>query len=378
MTKELQIGMVGLGYIGKIHAVAYRDIALCFGDPPVRANLKAVLRSRLDTEQEAMRAAGFEIATTDPDEFFALPLDVVDICSPNNLHREQAERALRAGMAVYCEKPLASNLNDARALAQLADELGATTQVAYVMRYTPAIRQMKALIAAGQIGEVLSFRGQIFHSSYLDPKRPISWRLRQADSGGGAFMDLGAHLVDMTRYLMGDVASVRAETRTFIASRCVMPGAVQHEAVDVDDWAVVTLELKNGAVGVLEVTRMAAGASEANSFEVYGRLGSVTFSGKDPERAQFHNLKQKQCISGALDLPPISGERPIEKIWPSGKYSQGYFVNHHMAAAYDLLLNLAEGKRSLADFDSGAAAQEVIEAAYLSASRGGERISLPL
>jgi predicted dehydrogenase len=373
--KEINVGLIGLGYIGKIHTIAYQDIPLCFNNPPIRPHLAAVLRSRLDTEDEAMKAAGFEIATTDPDEFFAQPLDVVDICTPNHLHREQAERALKAGMAVYCEKPLASTREDARAMAALAEANGAFTQVAYVMRYTPAIRQMKALIDAGEIGEVLNFRAQLFHSGYLDPQRPMSWRLRRAQSGGGAFMDLGAHLVDLTHYLLGEVATVRAIMRTFIQERPTTRGSDEREPVDVDDWAHVALELVSGAVGVLEVTRMAAGAGGASGFEIYGSRGSVAFRVSRPDYAQFYSLKQGQWISGPMTLPPIPGERPLETIRPSGKYSQGPFVNIHLAAAYDFLLDVAEGKPSLVDFRAGAAAQEVIEAAYLSAARGGELIN---
>jgi len=378
MTKEINVGLIGLGYIGKIHALAYRDIPYCYANAPVKANLVAVLRSQLDTEQEVMQQAGFQVMTTHPDEFFAQKLDVVDICSPNNLHREQAERALRAGMAVYCEKPLACSYGDADAMAALSESSGAMTQVAYVMRYTPAIRQMKALIDAGELGQILNFRGQLFHSSYLDRDRPMSWRLRCSESGGGAFMDLGAHLVDIAHYLLGGTSSVRALTRTWIADRCVAAGSREREEVSVDDWGLVVMESKCGAVGVLEATRMAAGATDAVGFEVYGTEGSATFRASQPELVEFHSLKRRQWLRGALDLPPLGGERPTEKLWASGKYSQGYFMNHHMAAEYDLLLNVAEGRRSPCNFRSAAKAQEVIEAAYRSAAQGGELVRLPL
>lgn len=110
MTKELNVGLIGLGYIGKVHATAYRDIPICISQPQVLANLTAVLRSRLDTEQQAMRSAGFKVATTNPEEFYAAPLDVVDVCSPNDLHLDQVSQALRRGLSVYCEKPLSRNL----------------------------------------------------------------------------------------------------------------------------------------------------------------------------------------------------------------------------------------------------------------------------
>ena len=366
---------IGLGYIGKIHSIAYRDISLCFGNPAVTASLAAVLRSRLDSEVEAMKS--FAVATTDPDEFYAQPLDVVDVCTTNRLHREHVQRALRSGLAVYCEKPLASTLEDARAMAELAEKTGALTQVAFMLRYTPAIRQMKAIIQAGEIGEVFHFRARLFHGSYLDLNRPMSWRLRCGLSGGGAFMDLGAHLVDLTRYLLGDVATVRALTRTFVCERPTVRGGKESASVDVDDWTHCTVEMKSGAVGVLEATRMAAGARDDTDFSIYGSNGSLHYSASDPYYVRWHDLKRGRWVHGNLDMPPIPGERPISQVWPSAKYSQGAFTDAHLAAAYDFLLNVAEGKPSQVDFQAGLAAQEVIEATYTSAERGGELIRLP-
>jgi predicted dehydrogenase len=254
----------------------------------------------------------------------------------------------------------------------LAEKTGAITQVAYVMRYLPAVRQMKAIIEAGEIGQVLNFRGHMFHGSYLDPDRPMSWRLCRSQSGGGAFMDLGAHLVDLTHYLLGRVASVRAQMRTIIDERAMSKSSNLKAKVDVDDWALATLELSSGAIGVIEVTRMAAGASQASGFEVYGSQGALIYAESNPESVRYYNLKRGEWINGPAKVPPLPGERPIEQLWPSSKYSQGFMTNAHLAAEYDLLLNVAEKKPSLIDFKAAAKAQAVIEAAYLSADRGGK------
>jgi predicted dehydrogenase len=376
MTRELNVGLIGLGYIGKIHTIAYQDIPLVFEKTQVAAKLAAVLRSRLDTEADAM--SHFALATTDPTEFYAQPLDVVDVCSPNCLHREHVEPALHAGTAVYCEKPLAATLGDARAMADLAAQTGALTHVAFVLRYLPAIRQMKALIEAGEVGEVFHFRARLFHGSYVDPQRPMSWRLRCADSGGGAFVDLGAHLVDLTHYLLGEVATVRAVTRTFVCQRCTVRGSERRESVDVDDWTLCTLELKSGAVGQLEATRVAAGARDATEFEVYGSKAALRFAIQDPEFVELFQPHQQWWVKGPLDLPTSPGERPVSQVWPGSKYTQGTMTNAHLASAYDFMLNVAEGRPSPVDFRAGLAAQEVMTAAYVSADHGGELIRLPL
>ena len=370
--RTINVGLIGFGYIGKIHTIAYRDLPLCLGQAGVAPNLAAVLRSQLETEKEAMQAAGFEVCTASPDEFFDQPLDVVDICTPNYLHLEQCRRALERGMAVYCEKPLAMSYEEARLLADLAEKAGVINQVAFVMRYLPAVRQMKTLVEAGEIGEVLNFRGHMFHGGYLDPNRPMSWRLRHSQSGGGVFADLGSHLVDLAMYILGGVRAVRAQTHTFIPERPVSRGSPECERVDVDDWALCTLELLSGATGVIEVTRLAAGASQESGFEIYGSRGALIYRENNPDSVFYYSLQKGEWLSGLGRLPAPSGERPIEQIYPTSKYSQGMMTNAHLAAEADLLLNIAENKPSTNNFRSAARVQQVVEAVYLSAKAGGE------
>jgi len=189
-------------------------------------------------------------------------------------------------------------------------------------------------------------------------------------------MDLGAHLVDLAFYILGEVKSVSSQMRTFILQRYVVKGSDRWETVDVDDWALCTLELKNGATGVIEVTRMAAGASEESGFEIYGSKGALLYRESNPNTVRYYSMQKGEWISGPRDVPPVAGERPVDKIWPTSKYAQGMMTNAHMAAEYDLLLNIAENKSSLNDFRSASKIQQVVEAAYLSAGRGGERYRL--
>lgn len=375
MSKTLDIGLIGLGYIGQIHANAYQLIPLCFKDPAVTARLAGVLRSKLTTEEALMDRLGFEVRTTDPDAFYEHPYDVVDICSPNFLHLEQAKAAIAHGAHVYCEKPLAMNTAEAREMAALAEEAGVLTHVAFVLRYLPAIRQMKALVEAGEIGDVFHFRGQLLHGSYVNPARPMSWRLRMKQSGGGAFADLGAHIIDLSRYMLGDVAAVRAEMRTFIAQRAAPGGAKTFETVDVDDWTLCTLHMASGATGFIEAARMASGAPQVTSLELYGSKGSLVYQDSDPNHVRFYKVKTGRWSMGALDVTP-QGERPIGAIWPSGKYSQGVMSDCHLAGIYDFLWNIVEGKPSSIDFNAGLAVQEVLEAGYRSAEQGGKLIAL--
>jgi len=378
MAEPIQVGLIGLGFIGKMHATAYRDIPLCFSDPPVTANLAAVLRSNLHTETEFMREVDFGLATSDMDEFLQVPLDVIDVCSPNMLHKEQVERALARGIHVYCEKPLALNLTEAREMAQAAKDAGVLTHMAFVFRYLPAIRQMKTMLTRGDIGEVLNFRGHMFHSSYLNPERPMSWRLRYAEAGGGVLVDLGVHMIDLIHALLGRVSRVKALVKTFISERPSSSDSTIQEKVDVDDWAHCTLELENGVVGVIEVTRMAAGAEQDYSLEIFGSQGSLAFDVQQPTTVSHFDLKKGYWTKGSIDRSTMPGERPIATLWPPAKFSQGMMTNAHLACAYDFLQCIAEGKPSTVDFSVGLAAQEVLEACYHSARNGETWVKLPL
>ncbi|RLC85247.1 MAG: hypothetical protein DRI37_08145 [Chloroflexi bacterium] len=376
MKQHVSVGLVGFGYIGKVHTLGYQGVQLCLPDPPVLPRLQAVLRRRIDPDDTSWREAGYQLATADPDTFFAQPLDIVDICTPNSQHREPVQRAIAAGMAVYCEKPLAHTLADARALAELAAKTHTLTHIAFVLRYLPAIRQMKALLELGAIGDVINFRARMDHGSYLNPNRPLSWRLQRAQSGGGAFMDLGTHLVDLVHYLLGDVATVQAQTRTVIENRPVTAGSSERGQVDVDDWALALLTLRNGAVGTVEVTRMAAGAREATSLEIYGRQGTLTFHASAPYTARHFDLKQGEWRTALANLPTPAGDRPLSQLLPASKYSQGFMTDIHLAAAYDFVLNVAEGKSAQPDFQAGLAAQEVVQATYQSAAANGAEVTL--
>ena len=374
--ETVNIGLIGLGYIGKVHTIAYRDIPLCFQPPGAMPRLRGLLRHRLDPDDPAPEAAGFETVTDDESAFFGLPLDVVDICTPNFLHLEQARKALESGAAVYCEKPLSDSLDDARAMAELAEAHEALTHVAFVLRYLPAIRLMKSLMERETVGEVLHFRAHMDHGSYLNPNRPMAWRLRHRESGGGAFIDLGIHLVDLIHYVLGPTATVRGWTRTFIEERPASAKGGRTEPVDVDDWALCRLTTQDGAVGTIEVTRVASGASSATALEVYGRRGALVFRADAPRIVRWHDLEQGRWTEVSGGLPAPDGDRPLSDIFPSGKYSQGYSTDIHLASCYDFLLDVIEGRESQADFRAGLAAQEVADALYRSAAENGALIEL--
>ena len=247
-----------------------------------------------------------------------------------------------------------------------------------MMRYYPAVRQAKSILSAGAIGEITNFRAHLFHNSYIDPQRPTSWRLRHADSGGGAMADLGIHIMDLIRYLLGEACWVQCRTRTFIPQRPASSDSTDMVAVDVDDWGICLLGLENGAQGVVETTRMSGGMGDSTRIEIFGSRGSLDMDLENPLRVRFYDQSSQRVMIGEQDFPAPPEERPISQLWPAAKTSLGFFRDAHITCIYDFLLNIQESKPSMANFDSALRSQEILEAAYLSASREGQTIRLPL
>ena len=379
MTESpLRVGIIGFGYIGKIHAHCYQSIPHCFSEPKVQAQVAAVLRSGLGRDAEILHSLGSPLETTSMEEFLAQDLDMVDICSPNVLHHDQIRAALEKRHPIYCEKPLGLNLDQARDSTQAANKAGVLTHTAFTMRYIPAVQQAKAILAAGALGEINNFRIHYFHNSYMDPARPMSWRLQKATSGGGSLTDLGIHMIDMVRYLLGDVDWVKCRTRTFITQRPIAAGSAEMAPVDVDDWALCMLGLKNGAEGVIEVTRMSGGMGDSCRIEIFGSQGSIEVDFSQTGNVRYYDQRHKQYQLGSQGFPTPAGERPMSEWLPQPKLTLGWFKDAHLGSIYDFLLNIRERKESSANFEAALKAQELLEAAYLSASRNTEQIYLPL
>ena len=376
--KTIRVGLIGMGFIGKVHAQAYRSLPFCYPDAGVRAEIAAILRTGTGRDEEFIASLGDPLVTTDASAFYGAGLDMVDICTPNFLHLEQAQVAAANGCHMYIEKPLGLNLAHARQMAATAKEKKVLTHTAFMKRYYPAVWQAKAIIESGMIGEITNFNVHYYHNSYMDPLRPITWRLKQEPSGGGALADLGVHIIDMTRYMLGEADWVRCHTRTFIKERPVEKGSDHMDSVDVDDWALCIAGMQNGAVGTIETTRMSGGMGDSNRMEIFGSEGSVVIDLKDPLHCRYYDRKTQQERTGELNLDLVAGYRDTRKLWPPAKMSLGSFMDAHSACILDFLQCIQQGRQSMTNFDDAVRSQEILEAAYRSAQQDAEMIRLPL
>ena len=377
MIDHIGIGMLGYGMIGRVHCLGYRDLPLLYPRQLPSLRLAAVCTSRPDTAAAAADEAGFAAATGDLAALLANEdVDVVDCVTPNHLHRPMVLAALAAGKHVYCEKPLALSGAEAREIAAAAAASGLSVGMTFNYRFVPAVMRAKQMLAAGALGEVYSFRACYLHGGYQNPDRPLSWRLRREQAGGGALYDLGAHVVDLIRHLLGEFAAVRATLRTYVTERPIARGAAQRAPVDVDDAAWMEVRMAGsatgaGASGTIEVSRFATGTVDDLRFEIYGERGALRFDLMDPNWLYW--------FDAARPDQPLGGERGWTRIETTARYPAASvppartvlgWARTHAENQYAFLHSLVDGTAPHPGVFDGLRTQLILDAALSSAHSG--------
>jgi predicted dehydrogenase len=268
---EIGIGMLGYAFMGKAHSNAYRKIAYMTWPPPLMPRLVAICGRNEEAVTEAARRYGYERAATDWRSLVADDrVQLFDNGGPNDLHAEPTIAAAEAGKHVVCEKPLGRTAGESHEIWRRVDRAGVKHLCAFNYRFVPAVRLAREMLEAGELGEIYHFRGRYLQEWIADPSFPMVWRLDRATAGSGALGDLGAHVIDLARYLVGDVTSVMGMTRTFVEDR-------EGGHVDVDDAVEAVVEFENRAVGTIEASRFCPGRKNAMAFEINGSKGSIAF-----------------------------------------------------------------------------------------------------
>ena len=273
---SIGIGMLGYAFMGKAHSNALKKIAYMTWPPPYIPRLVAISGRTEAAVQEAARRYGYEKWSTSWEDVVADPdVQIFDNGGPNDMHAEPTIAAAKAGKHVICEKPLGRTADESYEIWKAVAETGVKHMTAFNYRFYPAIRLAKEMIDAGELGEIYHFRGRYHQEWIMDPEFPKVWRLDKGVAGSGALGDLGAHVIDQSRYLAGEPTAVNGVLRTFIKER---PGGT----VDVDDAFEATVEFENGAIGTYEATRFALGRKNQMRWEINGSKGTLVF---DAERA---------------------------------------------------------------------------------------------
>lgn len=275
---EIGVGMLGYAFMGKAHSNAFRKIPYMMYPPPAVPKLVGIAGRNEAAVKEAAKRYGYEYAYTDWRAMLENPaIQLFDNGGPNNFHAEPTIVAAEMGKHILCEKPLGRNPEESKTMLDAVTKAGVKHMVAFNYRFVPAIRQIRNIIESGALGRIYHFRAA-YLQEWIMPhyNTPMIWRLTKETAGSGALGDLGTHIIDLAHYLVGDIASVGAVTRTFIKERPWGDGTMG--TVDVDDAFVSTVEFANGAIGTLEATRFAAGRKNGQSLEINGENGSIRFN----------------------------------------------------------------------------------------------------
>lgn len=304
--------------MGRAHSNAWRQ-ACHFFPLPADIRMAAICgRDRTET-RHAAEALGWQRAICHWQEIMNDPdIDIVDICTPNDSHAEIAIAAAQAGKAVLCEKPLARNLSEARRMVKAVKHARVANMVCFNYRRVPAIALAKAMIAKGEIGDcIYHFRARYAQDWVADENFPMVWRLQSKVAGSGALGDIGAHIVDLGRFLVGEIARVSALSETFVKKRRTRKR--QFARVDVDDAVSVIGRFENGAILNLEATRFARGRKNQLSVEINGTRGSLAFDLEKINRLQFYDVDDPENARGFRDIIVTEPGHPyIENWWPPG------------------------------------------------------------
>ncbi|MDH0745067.1 Gfo/Idh/MocA family oxidoreductase [Pseudomonas sp. GD03842] len=277
---DLGVGLIGTGFMGRAHALAFHSARTVF-DLPVNLRLVALADADAARAEQCARSWGFDRSHAAWQALIDDPaVDLVAITTPNHLHYPMAMAALEAGKAVYCEKPLAVNLAQAREMHSTAKKVGVVTRVGYNYQHNPILGLARQMIQAGELGRIVSFQGEFSEDFMGDPHASWSWRCEHTHAGG-ALADLGSHLLAMARYLVGDVDSVCADSQTVHPERPALHGSPERRQIAIDDQTYALLRFSNGARGTFSSSWLKHGYKNHLSFEVSGTGGTLSF---DQER----------------------------------------------------------------------------------------------
>ena len=362
---ELGIALVGHAFMGRAHSNAIRQAGHFF-DLPFTLVPRVLVGRERERAEAARGGLGFLEASDDLAAVLARQdVDLIDIATPNDTHAAIATAALAAGKHVLCEKPLALNLEQARAMAALAKKSKRHVGLWHNYRRCPAASLAQRMIARGDIGDVRHVRAVYLQDWLADPTSPASWRTEAKVCGSGAHGDLNAHLVDMTMFLTGlTFDSVAAVAQTFTKARPT--GAGKMAKVDVDDALAFLARFKGGAIGTFEATRVAPGRKNHNRIEINGTLGSIAWNLERMNELEFFACNDRGDTQGFRTIMCMDAQHPYAANWWPDGHILGYehtFV-HHLV---DFVRAIGGGTAFHPDFDDGCRVQAVLDAALQSA-----------
>jgi predicted dehydrogenase len=374
--KIYRVGLVGCGFIGRVHAYGHINLPLFYRPLPFRTEITHLSTAHPETARDACEELGVENGSTDYRLITENPeIDIVHITSPNRFHCEQLESALSNNKHIYCDKPMVANIQEAERIRQALSGYTGTLGITFQNRYFPATLRARQLVEEGYLGRILSFRAAYLHSGSADPTAPLKWKLAE-EAGGGVIADLGSHILDLVNALVGDFHEVLATTQIAFDKR---PDPGRPESllpVTVEDNVVILVRAAvaggQTALGTVEATKLATGTEDELRFEIHGTEGALRFNSMSPHRLSvFSQGALSEPLGGLKGWTRVdTGQRysPPAAKFPGPKFSIGW-LRSHLACLGEYLFAVHENRRFQPDGFQGLYIQHVINRVRESARR---------
>ena len=365
---SLGIGLVGSGFMGRAHALAFRSVGGVF-DLPAAPVLEILADIDAETAARAAAALGFRRSTGDWRALVADPaVDIVAVAAPNALHGPVSLAAIAAGKPVYCEKPLATGLAEAETMARAAEKAGVVTLVGFNYLRNPMIALAREIVASGEIGEVTGFRGIHAEDYMADPATPWSWRCDPAQAGG-ALADIGSHIISMARHLLGEIEAVCGRLDTVHRRRPIARGGTGTREVTVDDQAHALIRFAGGASGTLSASWVATGRKMQLAFEVTGTRGAIEFTQERLNELKLHKAGGPKGRDGFTLICAGPDHPDYGAFCPAPGHQLG-FNDLKVIEARTLVEAVAGTGRAWPDFREACEVERVVEAIRRSSAEG--------
>lgn len=357
--KNVRIGLIGAGFMGRCHANAFRSVGGLFD---LDVNPVMEMLADVGEDQARINAAklGFRRATGDWRNLCANPdIDIVAVTAPNIFHEPMVMAALETRKTIYCEKPLSTTSQSARRMTQAAEANDALTMVGFNFQRNPMVHLAREIIAAGEIGEIVAFRGRHAENYMCNPDAPHSFRTDP--EGGGAVADIGSHIVAMARFLIGPINMVSAQAQTVYPTRPSSPGATERTAVVVDDITHALVRFENGVIGNIEANWAATGRNMDLSWEVTGSKGALAFSQERMNELHVYGQNQTPGRDGFSKIETGPHHPPYGNFCPAAGHHLG-FNDLKVIEVAELLDAYSRGTKCGPDFREALEVQLTIEA----------------
>jgi predicted dehydrogenase len=369
MTKPVNVGMIGYGFMGRAHSNAYAKLNHFF-DLQHRPVLKAVCARNAEKAKAFAEKWGYESVETDWRKLIARSdIDLIDICTPNNTHAEIAIAAAKAGKMILCEKPLSMDAAEGLKMVEAVEKAKVPNMVWYNYRRVPAVTFAKQLIDEGRLGRIFHYRAKFLQDWTINPEVPQggagTWRLDADAAGSGVTGDLLAHCIDTALWLNGPITTVNAMTETFVKERKhAETGAVQK--VGIDDACAFLCRFGNGSLATFESTRYARGHKALYTFEINGENASIFWDLHDLHRLQYFEYSKDGKLRGWRSIHVSEGEHPYMGNWWVPGLQIGY-EHSFVHQLVEFFKGLADGKPAMPDFRDALRTQHVCDAVLASA-----------